>query len=194
MDVGLTTSQLLAAVSELLETGRYAPVSPGEGWGSNTRLFEDPYGIVAVVAFETWGDLAREWPDAQGRLVELISEHLTRPEPKSWDGYLVLLTPGLVPSTARSQLAEIRYDTNRLRKLVATGDELRTLDDVEQVLLPLLPLEVESQVESGPALLERLPALLAERGIDAGAARVAVDAFTSNQSILERLHELRSIE
>jgi hypothetical protein len=194
MDVGLTTSQLLAAASELLETGGYEPVSPGEGWVSNARLFEDPYGIVAVVAFETWGDLTEGWPDAQGQLVELISEHLTRPEPKSWDGYLVLLTPSVVPSTARSQLAEIRYDTNRLRKLVATGDELHTLDDVEQALLPLLPLEVESQVESGPALLERLPSLLAERGIDAGVARVAVDAFTSNQSILERLYGFRSIE
>lgn len=194
MEVGLTSSQLLAAVSELLERGKYTAVLPDRGWGSNIRLFEDPYGIVAVAAFETWGDLTEGWPDVQGHLVELISEHLTRPEPKSWDGYLVLMTPSVAPSTARSQLADIRYDTNRLRKLVATGDELHTLDDVEQALLPLLPLEVESQVESGPALLERLPALLAERGIDMGAARVAVDAFTSNQSILERLHAFRSTE
>jgi hypothetical protein len=192
MDVSLTTSQLLAAVSERLDSGGYTRISPDEGWTSNVRLFEDPYAIVAVLAFETWDDLTEGWPDAQGVLVELISAHLTRPEPKSWDGYLVLLTPGVPPSTARSQLAAIRYDTNRVRKLVAAGDELRTLDDVEQALLPLLPLEVESQVESAPALLERLPALLAERGIDVRAARAAIDAFASNESILERLHQYRS--
>jgi len=192
MDVSLTTSQLLAAASELLESGGYNVVPPADGWTSNSRLFEDPYGIVAVVAYENWTDLAETWPDAQGHLVELISAHLTRPEPKSWEGYLVLLTPGVAPSAARSQLAEIRYDTNRVRKLVATGDDLRTLDDVEQALLPLLPLEVESQLEPGPALLERLPGLLAARGIDAEAARTVVDAFIANESVLERLHEFRS--
>jgi len=192
MDGGLTTSQLLAAVSELLEPGGYNPVQPADGWTSNSRLFEDPYGIVAVVVYETWADLAETWPDAQGHLVELISAHLRRPEPKSWEGYLVLLTPSVAPLAARSQLAEIRYDTNRVRKLVATGDDLRTLDDVEQALLPLLPLEVESQLESGPALLERLPDLLAARGIDAEAARTVVQAFIANESVLERLHEFRN--
>lgn len=129
---------------------------------------------------------------SQGHLVELISAHLTGPEPKSWEGYLVLLTPGQSPTLAGSQLAEIRYDTNRVRKLVATGDDLRTLDEVEQALLPLLPLQVGSPLESGPALLERLPALLAERGIDVEAARTVVNAFTANESILERLHAFRS--
>jgi hypothetical protein len=192
MDGTLTPSQLLAAVSELLEAGSYKAVQGGDGWTSNARLFEDPYGIVAVVVYETWGDLAGAWPDAQGRLVELISSHLRRPEPKSWEGYLVLLTPAVCPSTARSEAAAIRYDTNRVRKLVATGDELPTLDDVEQALLPLLPLQVESQLGTSSALLDRLPDLLAGRGIDAEAARTVVRAFTENESILERLHQLRS--
>lgn len=194
MDTSLTTSQLLAATTELLESGGYNSVQPSNGWASNSRVFEDPYGIVAVVAYQTWSDLAEKWPDAQGQLVELISAHLTRPEPKSWEGYLVLLTPSEAPASARSQLADIRYDTNRVRKLVATGDDLRTLDDVEQALLPLLPLQVEAQLESGPALLERLPTLLAERGIEVEAARTVVNAFMANESILERLHAFRSRE
>lgn len=192
MDGGLTTSQLLAAVSELLESGGYSRVDPTDGWTSSSQLFEDPYGIVAVVVYDTWTELAETWPDAQGRLVELISAHLRRPEPKSWEGFLVLLTPAVAPLEARSQTTEIRYDTNRVRKLVATGDELGTLDGVEQALLPLLPLKVESQLETGPALLDRLPDLLAGRDIDAEAARTVVHAFMENESILERLHEFRS--
>jgi hypothetical protein len=188
----LTTSQLLAATTELLESGGYKAAQPSNGWPSNARIFEDPYGIVAVVAYQTWSDLAEKWPYAQGQLVELISAHLTRPEPKSWEGYLILLTPSEAPASARAQLADIRYDTNRVRKLVATGDDLRTLDDVEQALLPLLPLQVEAQLKSGPALLERLPKLLAERGINVEAARAVVNAFIANDSILERLHAFRS--
>lgn len=192
MDRGLTTSQLTAAASELLHSGGYNPVQPTDGWNSNARLFEDPYGIVAIYVYETWSDLAETWPDAQGRLAELISIHLERPEPKSWEGYLVLLTPSAAPLAARSEIAEIRYDTNRVRKLVATGDELETLDGVEQTLLPLLPLEAESQLAAGPALLDRLPDLLAARGIDAEAARIVVQAFTANESVIEHLHDFRS--
>jgi hypothetical protein len=98
-------------------------------------------------------------------------------------GYARFISPGSWDAT---------YDTNRVRKLVATGDELGTLDDVEQALLPLLPLEVESQFEPGHALIERLPSLLAEHGIEVEAAQTVVDAFVANESILERLHEHRS--
>jgi hypothetical protein len=192
MDDTLTSSQLLAAASESLESGGYAPVKHADGWASNSRLFEDPYGIAAIVVYDTWGDLAETWRDAQGRLVELISAHLRRPEPKSWEGYLVLLTPAVLQSTSRSQLAAIRYDTTRVRKLVATGDELATIDDVEQAVLPLLPLNVEPQLHMGPALLDRLPDVLAGGGINLEAARTVVDAFRKNESILQRLHDLGS--
>src|ERR687892_417150 len=97
MEAGLTTPQLLAAASELLESGGYNSVQQADGWTPHSRVFEDPYGVVAVVAYETWTDLAETWPDDQGRLVDLISAHLRRPEPKSWEGYLVLLTPGVSP-------------------------------------------------------------------------------------------------
>ncbi len=190
----MTTSQLLAAASEVLQEGGYTSVPATNGWfDSDSRLFEDPYGIVAVFAYATWGDLSATWQDAQGRLVELISTHLRSPEPKAWEGYLVLITSSPTPLDARSELAEIRYDTNRVRKLVATGDELLTLDDVEQALLSLLPLKVEAQVEAGAALLERLPELLREHGLEPEAAHVVIRAFLANESPLERLHEFRSV-
>ena len=193
MEPALTTSQLLAAASDLLSSGGYNAVEPVGGWPATSRLFEDPYGIVAVVVYETWSELAGAWPDAQGRFVELISSHLDRPEPKSWEGYLVLLTPAPSPLSARPDLAQIRYDTNRVRKLVAAGDDLATLDDVETALLPLLPLKVDAQVEMGAGLIDRLPDLLARRGIDVGASRAVVEAFKANESILERLHEIQGL-
>ena len=193
MAEAMTTSQLLAAASELLHDGGYTLVPATDDWvDPNSRLFEDPYGIVAVFTYETWGDLSATWQDAQGRLVDLISTHLRRPEAKAWEGYVVLLTPSPTPLDARANLAEIRYDTNRVRKLVATGDELKTLDDVLEALLPLLPLDVEEQIEASAALLDRLPALLADHGIEPQAAQSVIRAFMANESPLERLHELRS--
>ena len=117
--------------------------------GGTSRVFEDPYGIVAVHVFDSWRQLTEQWPVAQGRLVELISEHLTRPEPKAWEGYLVLLTPGLLPPTQRTRLNDLRYDTHRVRKLVATGDDLATLEDVQGTLLPLSPGDRRTCVRSG---------------------------------------------
>src|SRR4051794_25042329 len=122
MESGLTSSQLVAAASDLLLSGGYSEVPAESGWSSNSRLFEDPYGIVALVVYDTWVDLDSTWTDAQGLLVELISEHFRQPEPKSWDGYLILLTPGIAPSDARQSIAKIRYNTSRVRKLIATGD------------------------------------------------------------------------
>lgn len=191
----LTTSQLLAAASETLTSGGYEAVPTPTDWShSNCRFFEDPYGIVAVFTYETWSSLAGTWHEAQGSLVELISTYLAKPEPKSWEGYLVLLTPSAVPLDSRSELAEIRYDTGRVRKLVATGEDLETLEQVEQALLPLLPLVVEAQVEAGEALLGRLPSLLEPQGIDPSATRLVVEAFGRNESILEQLHAGRGNE
>ena len=193
IEESLTTSQLLAAASETLLAGDYSAVAAPPNWtNSNARVFEDAYGIVAVVVYETWSDLVAQWPDAQGQLVELISEHLARPEAKAWEGYLALLTPVAAPLEARSQIAEIRYDTGRVRKLVATGDELQTLDDIKRALLPVLPLEVGAQLESGVGLLDRLPKLLAAQGIDEDLTRVLVVAFENNQILLEQLHAART--
>jgi len=61
--------------------------------------------------------------------VNVISENIGHAEWKAWDGYLVLLTPGLAPSE-EANIEAVRYDTTRLRKLVATGEDLRNPTDV----------------------------------------------------------------
>ena len=76
--------------------------------------------------------------------MELVSKYTSSYDAKSWEGYLVLLTPSSVPKRGLLKLTEIRYDISRVRKLVATGDDIKTLDSVRQFLLPLLPLQVET--------------------------------------------------
>ena len=108
---------------------------------ANARLYEDPYSVVSLIVYEAWSELASSWTDAQAELVELMSAYMTSADPKSWEGYLVLLTPGSASGDEVQSLSSIRYDISRVRKLVATGDELKQISDVERTLLPLLPLE-----------------------------------------------------
>jgi hypothetical protein len=86
----------MAAASKMLSDGSYRQVTKGaEGWDTPTsRLFEDEYNVVGIAVFETCAELLQSWPDVQGSLVDVISQHIGREESKAWDGYLVLLSPG----------------------------------------------------------------------------------------------------
>jgi len=192
----LTVTELLANATKILETHGYkrANLDITENWQtSNVRLFEDDYSIVAVVVHDTWGDLSSKWADAQASLVELVSKYTTSYDPKSWEGYLVLLTPSPVTSQGRLELTRIRYDVSRVRKLAATGDDIKTLDDVRLVLLPLLPLRVETIKEVGESVLDILPKLLSTRGLPTEAVEVAISAFLQQKPIVENLHKYLSV-
>lgn len=196
MATGLTVTQLLAAASEVLTNNGYAETAATtQAPGSPVRLsrvFEDPYGIVAVHGFDSWRQLVEQWHLAQGQLVDLITAHLRAPEPKAWEGYLVLLTPASLPAGDKVILNDVRNDTTRVRKLVATGDELSSLDAVRGALLPLLPLSIEGTPASQAGLLELLPDLLEEGGLARPVTEVVVRAFAANRSILEQLDDFRS--
>lgn len=194
MSPDLTVTQLLAATSEVLGASGYSEGEPariGDDLPPTSRIFEDPYGIVSVRGFATWRQLADQWHLAQGELVDLISTYLRTPEPKAWEGYLVLLTPAVVPPDEQVYLNDIRHDTTRVRKLVATGDDLDTVGDVSGTLLPLLPLDVATSEATRAGPLERLPELLTAGGINASLTRIVLDAFLANESILERLYSVR---
>lgn len=187
---GLTPTDIIAAASQVLSVAGYRQVSePSKHWETSTsRLFEDEYNIVGIVVFDTCGELLQAWTDLQGSLVDLISKHIGQAEAKSWDGYLVLLTSGVAPSE-EAEIEAVRYNTSRLRKIVATGEELRTVTDVERVLRPLLPLRDEPAATDNTSALDVLPRLLAEQGIAQDTTRVLVDAFRSQSPLIERLHE-----
>ena len=131
--------------------------------------------------------LSSQWADDQANLVELISRHFARTEAKAWDGYLVLLTPSVVPATERQEAIEIQRNTVHVRKLLAAGDELETVDPVYRTLLPLLPLEIQ-EAQRPENVLHTLPPLLARRGVDEDASRVAIAAFLDQRPIAEAIH------
>jgi len=188
----LSGTQLLAAASQVLASSGYAGApmrSDDSAQAYASRVFEDRYGIVAVCVFDSWGSLVKDWPIAQGQLVGLMSESLRRPEPKAWEGYLVLMTPGLMPLGDRTLISSMRADTNRVRKLVAAGDELGTLEDIRTFLLPLVPLEMDESLSGEGNLLESLPELLQEQGVMPQVTEIVLQAFAANESILQRLHD-----
>ena len=187
----LTTTNILATASECLLEGGYRRVEDrqdGEWADLNARLFEDKYGIVAVNVYETWGDLRTGWIKAQEALVELISRYVTSSDAKAWEGYLVLLTPSMVDIDARAQADAIRYDTSRVRKLLATGSELKEFADVKKVLVPLLMLEPDLYVDDQGSALDLLPELLAQKGLPEEAVQVIIKAFSQQQPLVEQLH------
>ena len=185
-----TSSTLLASVEELLQQNGYrlAGQRAVAGWDLPTsKLFEDPYSLVAVVVFDTWRELLTTWPDAQALLVDTMSAQLSKTEAKSWDAYLVLLTPSFTDTGGARDVNAIRYNTARVRKLIATGDELQTLEDVERTLLPLLPVATVA-VTSPRDVLKSLVEALIQRGLDPDDVTQAVSAFSSNVPLMPALH------
>jgi hypothetical protein len=187
----LTASQVLGAATELLIAGGYNVVQAPPGAIGTLRVFEDAYGIVSLHIYDTWDQLARTWDVAQGELVDLISEHLTRSAPKAWEGYLALFSLSAPPASERIRVTELRYDTNRVRKLVSTGDELQTLGDVRTALLPLLPLDLEIRGPARAGVLDALADVIADEHISRTLIEGVIEAYLGNLSIVERLHELR---
>lgn len=185
-----TSTTLLAAAAELLTGSGFRSVASeaSSAWGSsNARLFEDPYCLVAVVVFDTWTELLERWPDAQAVIVDIVSGRLGKSEPKSWDVYLVLLTPAFADTAAAREVNAIRYDTTRVRKLISTGEELRTLEDVRRTMLPLLPVNPVS-LDAARDILELLVDALVSRGIDRDDVTRIVSAFAKNEPLIPVLN------
>lgn len=192
-DVLTTTGLLAAAQSALLEAG-YRLVDGANGQSppyDRARLLQNQYSVVMVATFETWENLVESWPDYQSATVESMSKFLKRGEAKAADGYLVLLTPGAVPIAEVANANRIRSDTSRLRKLLGTADELRSISDVPKILASLLPLSIHPTDGSGEGSLDALPRILEQHGIDQSATRTVVDAFKANAPIMPRLHQFR---
>jgi hypothetical protein len=189
----LTTTQIVSAVTQTLVDGDYESVDVPKSWSGLCRLFEDDYGIVAVYLYDTFDQLTNNWVVAQGQLVDLMSEKLSSSEAKAWEGYLVLLTTATVPLRDQVAVSELRSNTSRVRKLVAAGEELQTIEDVRRVLLPLLPLDIPSTIsQSSRGLINRVPELLERQNIDRALVEVVVEAFLRNDLIVQRIHEFRT--
>ena len=180
----LEVSQVLGEATRLLCDGGFVEVdSVNISPEFELRVFEDDRSIVGLVLYQTWEELDANWSAAQAVMVELMSEKVRPNDPKSWDGYLVLLT---VDEPARVEyVTRIKNDTRRLRKLVATGHELKTMASVQDTLLPVLPFNVTSSVASATALTDRIPEMLEDHGIERSLASAALRSFQENRSPME---------
>jgi hypothetical protein len=184
-------SELLLVAQKLLEDNGYIEVPVGDDVArSNARMFESPNSIVMIAAFDSWADLRESWADYQGAAVEAITKRLRREDPKAWDGYLVLLTPSLIPLDQQGAANEIRSDTSRLRKLLGTGDEIESPSAVKRTLLPLLPINVAPGESARRSGLDALPRILKKHGINPDETEAIVEAFKAREPLLERLHGL----
>lgn len=183
----LTPSTLLAAASENLQGGGYERVeNPAVAFDSG-RLFEDARGVALVVVYETYSELMDGWPEAQDHLVTTMSRYWERGEPKTWDGYLVLLTSEDALDRY-SEVDRLRYDTTRVRKLVGCGEDLRTLGDIERLLSPLLPLQVEHERSDRADVLDALPSLL-RTSVPPEVLNTILAAFRQGEPLLDAIHK-----
>ena len=188
-----TATQVLGAATELLVANGFASAQEVElDSGQLLRIFEDQLSVVGLVYFDTWRALEDNWVGAQGALVELMSSGLTRSDPKSWEGYLLLFTPD--EPTEVLALDRIRRDTTRLRKLVTTGSELRSIAGVSAALLPVLPLALNDRATESGRILDRLPELLAASGTSRELTQLVVVAFEENRSPMEEIWKWRQAQ
>jgi hypothetical protein len=186
-----TGTQIVGAATELLVGHGFSSMGEIETpSGSIIRTFEDRLSVVGIAYFATWQGLDAGWIEAQGALVELMSDRLTRSDPKAWEGYLLLFTSDLAPDALA--VDRVRRDTTRLRKLVTTGSELKGIAGVGDALLPVLPLELDGGTSDAERILDRLPQLLEPSGIDPGLARRVVIAYEANRSPMEEIWNWRS--
>lgn len=185
----MTTTDLIAASTSVLEAGGYQSIREGfPEWNTTaTRLFEDKYNVVGIAVFATTTELLQSWTDVQGALVDVIAHCVGQSERKAWDGYLVLLTTALAPESDHD-IEAVRSDTTRLRKLVATGEDLAAPGDVERLLRSLLPLrDHRGSIGQGTAL-DLLPQLLRELGIEEATTKGLVKSFIEQEPLMEALH------
>lgn len=191
MSPPLNQSQSVGEATRLLREGGFQQADSIEIQPNvELRVFEDARSIVGVVFFRSWHQLSSHWLTAQAALVDRISSRFRRGEAKSWDGYLVLLTSDRAPTA--EAVTEVRRDTSRLRKLIGSGADLVSLESIADVLLPVLPLQLDGSETVESSLLDRIPAMLEAYDVDPVLAAAAIASFEANRTPMEGISDWRS--
>lgn len=197
----LTKLEVLSAADEALQAGGYRRVDHGGDHaqplfasGGSARVYEDPYSVVAVYTYDSPDQLLHSWPDAQGEFVSALAPFLSPDEDKSWDGYLVLLALELPDPHDAEAISRVAYDTTHVRKLVATGEGLKTLSDVARALLPLLPLQAAERSEDASSNLDLLPDVLSGKGVPQEVTRLLLHAFEAQRPMITALYDIEKAQ
>lgn len=196
-NVHITVSSLINEAERCLEEGGYKVSRDVVGLElpqDHVLLAEDHFGIVSVMVFETASELVSFWINAQDWFVHLLSQKLRKHDPKIWEGYLLLLTPTPASTESRHIIEDIEKDTSFIRKMVASGDDLQILGDIERFMLPLLPIKSVNITLDAESLLENLSQLLTARDVDERVVEVLVRAFKQQDALLESIYHYISQE
>jgi hypothetical protein len=184
----------VAAVRRVLLAAGYQELPPAltAEWPADSLAFEDKYAVVGVFGFTEVAKLQSDWLAAESLVVDLISSNISTMSPKSWDGYLLLMSAAGAPGD-QTELARIRGNTRRLRKLIVTSDDLDIASElpldmsVKSAIMPLLPLSLDSiSVPSDP--LATLPARMQITGLRADDVAALVAAYRAEQPMIQLLH------
>jgi hypothetical protein len=193
----LSRVQIVGAIHSYLVDGGYEYATDIDGdlihgaLEESLRVYESRYSVIAVAYYETWTALESRWVEAQSLLVDLITKYFRRGEAKAWEGYLVLLTQDQLLADPQG-IDRIRRDTTRLRKIVIAGADTDSLENLQTALLPVLPLnEVRTSLRAA-RVMDRLPTILGEFGIDVQLSQEVVRAFERNHSPMEAIWKWRS--
>lgn len=197
----VTTADDIAdqVVALLVESGIHQiPHEHYDSWPADALAFEDEYALVAVWRYDTFSDLETSWLAAQDHVISLLGSALVSSDPKSWDGYLIVVTADVVPLDQAAQLSSIRADTRRLRKLVITGDDvppqisstLEVAPAVRRALAPILDLTLPETLHQGDPL-DSIMGRTGLAGPEAGTLDVVLDAYRRGRPPVEALYEAR---
>lgn len=193
----VTNDLLIAEISRLLAESDIVRVDSTRhpSWPLDSMAFEDEYSVIAVWTFASVEDLVAGWGAAQDHVVDFLGANVIATDPKSWDGYLILVAMDGVPEALVAELSNIRSDTRRVRKLVLTADDLpsRVFDPLElaphvrRTLAPILDLDLDTTPgRTDP--LSSLPMRLAGTLGNSTHLDVVIAAYEAGESPLEALH------
>ena len=194
----VTNELLLTEVSRLLAESEIVRVNTSRhpSWPTGSMAFEDEYSVIAIWTFDSTEELIDSWGAAQDNVVDFMGANVVSTDPKSWDGYLILIAMDGVQEELVADLSSIRSDTRRVRKLILTADDLpRRVSDplelahhVRRTLAPILDLDLDS-VPGRADPLETLSTRIAGTLSEGTYLDVLIAAYEAGIPTLNALHE-----
>jgi hypothetical protein len=137
--------EILSQAERLLRKGGYRvrllPAPP-----TQVLCFEDDVAIGFLRLFETAAALIETWRDLERSDIVRHALQLRSAPRKAWNVYSLLLTAAPVSPSQVAEIDRIEEDFSSTRKIVRGG--ITSPVDLEQALLPLLPLRSLTTVVS----------------------------------------------
>lgn len=153
----------IATQAEILLRGAGYETWPSTGVSPAVTCFENAAVIGFVHVFSSADELLARWEAAQQAVLSRYSAALRAAGAKAWNVYSVFLAEEQAPTQQRA-VERIEENFALTRKIARAG--VRTQDDVERALLPLIAVMAQP-ILSETGLQDRLRARLKDVSADA---------------------------